>query len=291
MDWQDVRVFVALARHGSLSAAARMLAVNHATVARRLHSLEESLGERLVERRPDGYALTAAGTRALEAATDMEQAAQTLGRSVADGTPSGLVRISSSPGLSGGFLTSRLAALAMRFPRLDIDLAPALRSVSLERHEADIAIRFGKPDDGDIIARPLVTAGYGFYGTDEVCRLVEAGGDPVFIGFNEADAYLSQSGWLTRHFPRSRVAFRAKDQFLQSIAARTGAGLALIPHYIGRSDRALRLCDLGPTPPSRDIYRLTRRRDRKDASIRLVADEVAALFEREKELFGSKSPA
>lgn len=291
MDWQDVRVFVALARHGSLSAAARMLAVNHATVARRLHSLEESLGERLVERRPDGYALTAAGTRALEAATDMEQAAQTLGRSVADGTPSGLVRISSSPGLSGGFLTSRLAALAMRFPRLDIDLAPALRSVSLERHEADIAIRFGKPDDGDIIARPLVTAGYGFYGTDEVCRLVEAGGDPVFIGFNEADAYLSQSAWLTRHFPRSRVAFRAKDQFLQSIAARTGAGLALIPHYIGRSDRALRLCDLGPTPPSRDIYLLTRRRDRKDASIRLVADEVAALFEREKELFGSESPA
>lgn len=291
MDWQDVRVFVALARHGSLSAAARMLAVNHATVARRLHSLEESLGERLVERRPDGYALTAAGTRALEAATDMEQAARTLGRSVADGTPSGLVRISSSPGLSGGFLTSRLAALAMRFPRLDIDLAPALRSVSLERHEADIAIRFGKPDDGDIIARPLVTAGYGFYGTDEVCRLVEAGGDPVFIGFNEADAYLSQSAWLTRHFPRSRVAFRAKDQFLQSIAARTGAGLALIPHYIGRSDRALRLCDLGPTPPSRDIYLLTRRRDRKDASIRLVADEVAALFEREKELFGSDSPA
>jgi molybdate transport repressor ModE-like protein len=291
VDWQDVRVFVALARHGSLSAAARMLAVNHATVARRLHSLEESLGERLVERRPDGYALTAAGTRALEAATDMEQAARTLGRSVADGTPSGLVRISSSPGLSGGFLTSRLAALAMRFPRLDIDLAPALRSVSLERHEADIAIRFGKPDDGDIIARPLVTAGYGFYGTDEVCRLVEAGGDPVFIGFNEADAYLSQSAWLTRHFPRSRVAFRAKDQFLQSIAARTGAGLALIPHYIGRSDRALRLCDLGPTPPSRDIYLLTRRRDRKDASIRLVADEVAALFEREKELFGSDSPA
>ncbi|MBI0539672.1 LysR family transcriptional regulator, partial [Roseomonas sp. KE2513] len=58
LDWQDVRNFVALARHGSLSAAARMLSVNHATIARRLHSLEESLGEKLVERRSDGYVLT-----------------------------------------------------------------------------------------------------------------------------------------------------------------------------------------------------------------------------------------
>src|SRR3712207_2969806 len=98
IDWQDVRIFVALARHGSLSAAARMLSVNHATIARRLHSLEQSLGEKLVERRPEGYVLTPAGTHALEAASDMEQAAQILGRGMTDGTPSGLVRINSSPG-------------------------------------------------------------------------------------------------------------------------------------------------------------------------------------------------
>lgn len=285
IDWQDVRIFVALARHGSLSAAARMLAVNHATIARRLHSLEESLGEKLVERRPEGYVLTAAGTHALEAATDMEQAAQILGRGMTDGAPSGLVRINASPGLSSGFLVSRLPALATRYPKLDIDLAPALRSISLERHEADIAIRFDKPKDGDVIARKVATVGFGFYGTEDACLSVESGNDPVLIGFNEADAYLSASTWMTRHFPRARVAFRAKDQFLQAIAARSGIGLALIPHYIGRSDPELRECDLGAAPASKDVFVLTRTRDKKDSSIRAVADELVAMFEQESDLF------
>jgi DNA-binding transcriptional LysR family regulator len=285
LDWQDVRVFVALARQGSLSATARMLSVSHATVARRLHSLEQSLGEKLVERRLEGYVLTPAGTHALEAASDMEQAAQILGRGMTDGSPSGLVRVSASPGLSAGFLTSRLVALAMRYPRLDIDLAPVLRSVSLERHEADIAIRFDKPKDGDVVARLLTTVGYGFYGTEEACRSVEAGGDLVFIGFNESDAYLSAAAWMSETFPRARVAFRAKDQFLQSVAARSGAGLALIPHYIGRSDALLRICDLGALPSTREVYLVTRRRDRKDASIRVIADEIVAMFAKEDELF------
>ncbi|WP_414440332.1 LysR family transcriptional regulator [Burkholderia sp. 22PA0106] len=285
IDWQDVRIFVALVRQGSLSAAARMLSVSHATIARRLHSLEQTLGEKLVERRPTGYVLTPAGTLALKAANDMEQAANVLKRGMADGTPTGLVRISSSPGLTGGFLTSRLVYLAIRYPYLDIDLAPALRSVSLDRHEADIAIRFDKPKDGDLIARPLATVGFGFYGTEEACRSVEAGGDPIFIGFNEADSYLTAVTWMSEHFPLARVAFRVKDQFLQSIAARSGAGLALIPHYIGRADPALRICDLGVTPPTRDVYYVIRSRDRQDAAIRLVAEELVEMFAQARDLF------
>ncbi|NIF66880.1 LysR family transcriptional regulator, partial [Burkholderia sp. Cy-647] len=79
-DWEDIRVFVALARHGSLSAAARALSVSHATISRRIQSLEQALGERLVERRPDGYVLTPAGTRTLGSASEMEAAAAQLGR-------------------------------------------------------------------------------------------------------------------------------------------------------------------------------------------------------------------
>lgn len=278
-------MFLALARQGSLSAAARMLSVNHATVARRLRALEDSLGETLVERRPDGYILTAAGMQALEAASEMEQAAQVLSRGLQAGAPSGLVRISSSPGLCGGFLISRLPALAARYPRLDIDLAPTLRSVSLERHEADIALRFDVPQDGDIVARRLATVGYGFYGTQAVCDAVEAGREVAFIGFNEADAHLSQEIWMTRHHPRARVAFRANDQYLQSIAARSGIGLALLPHYIGRVDPALQPCDLGAVPPSREVFLLTRGRDRKHASIRAVAEEVAHMFDQERDVF------
>lgn len=285
VDWEDVRTFLALARHGSLSAAARMLSVNHATISRRLRMLEDSLGEKLVERRPEGYVLTAAGTQALDAAGDMEQAAQVLRRGMMDGTPGGLVRIASSPGLSAGFLTSRLAALASRYPGLDIDLAPNLRSISLERHEADIAIRFDQPRDGDLIARNLATVGYGFYGTPETCASVGAGAEPVFIGFNEADAYLSQEMWMAQHFPRARVAFRAKDHVAHSVAARSIAALALLPHYIGRSDPLLSICDLGSVPPAKDVFLLTRRRDRKNATIRVVADAVTDMFGQARHLF------
>lgn len=285
LDWEDVRTFLALARHGSLSAAARTLSLNHATISRRLHSLEESLGEKLVERRPKGYVLTPAGIRALEAAGGMEHAAQMLCRGVVDGAPSGLVRINASPALSNGFLALRLAKLVSRYPKLDINLATNHRFISLERHEADIAIRFGQPEGGDVLARELVSVGYGFYGTEEACCAVEAGSDPVFIGFDEADAHLPEAKWLARHFPRVRLAFRANDQFGQAIAARSGAGLALLPHYIGRSDTLLRVCELGLAPPVKDVFLLTRRRDKKNLPIRIVADELVGIFQQARKLF------
>jgi len=187
--------------------------------------------------------------------------------------------------VSAGFLVSRLPTLSARNPKLHIDLAPALRFTGLDWHEADIAIRFERSKDADVIARPLTSVGYGFDGTEEACGLVKAGGDPVFIGFNEADAYLSAAKWLTKHFPRARVAFRAKDQFLQSIAARAGAGLALIPHFTGRADPLLRVCDLGAVPSNKEVFLLTRSRDRRNSSIRIVADEVVGMFEKERDLF------
>ncbi|RDJ23131.1 LysR family transcriptional regulator [Bosea caraganae] len=284
-DWQDVRVFLALGRHGSLSAAARTLSVNHATIARRIQSLEATLGEKLVERRPDGYVLTSAGTRTLAAASDMEAAIQTLGRGGTDGAPRGLVRVNASPALSQGFLIARLAQLPTQHPGLDIDLATDLRSVSLERHETDIAIRFGRPQDGDLIGKPLATMGYGFYGTDSVCRRVEGGTEPVFVGFDEVNAFVPEAMWLARQFPRARVSFRANNQVAQATAAKAEAGLALLPHYIGRTEPELRHCRLELAPPPREVWLLTRRHDRKDLPIRTVVEHLIGIFARERALF------
>ncbi len=187
VDWQDVRVFLALGRHGSLSAAARALGVNHATISRRIQSLEATLGEKLAERRPEGYVLTPAGARALSVASDMETAVQTLGRGGTDDAPKGIVRVNAPPALSQAFLTRRLAEVPILFPGLDIDLATDLRSISLERHEADIAVRIDKPEDGDFIAKPVGSIDFGFYGTPAVCERVEGGEAPILVGFRRSE--------------------------------------------------------------------------------------------------------
>ncbi|HEY1398262.1 LysR family transcriptional regulator [Roseateles sp.] len=286
VDWEDLRVFLALGRHGSLSAAARALTVNHATISRRIQALEDSLGEKLVDRRPDGYVLTAAGRRALSAASDMESAAQALAREGGDeGAVRGLVRVNAPPALSQGFLIDRMARLAVLHPGLDLDLATDLRAVSLDRHKADIAVRLTRPKDGDFIVKPLGTMGFGFYGTPAVCEATEAGADPVFVGFDEESADMPDALWLAQRFPRARVAFRANNHMSQAIAARTGAGLAVLPHYIGRQVPGLRACALEPVRDPREMWLLIRGQDRKDRAIRTVADHLQQVFEEEKALF------
>jgi molybdate transport repressor ModE-like protein len=271
VDWQDVRVFLALGRHGSLSAAARALSVNHATIGRRIQSLEDALGYKLVERRPEGYVLTDSGTRALAAAGDMETAVHTLSRGGSDGTPKGLVRVNGSPALMHSFLIPRLAEMGALYPGLDIDMSTDLRSVSLERHEADIAVRLGKPGDVDLIAKQAGVMGYGFYGLPAICELAEQGTLPPFVGFDEANADMPDAVWLAQAFPQARVAFRVSDQAGQAAAARAGAGMALLPHYIGRNEPKLRLCRLECTRPPREI--------------RSVVDFILQTFSRERALF------
>ncbi|MDE1993030.1 MAG: LysR family transcriptional regulator [Rhizobiaceae bacterium] len=286
LDWEDVRVFIALARHGSMSAAARALGINHVTVSRRIAALEEVLGERLVERRPDGYVLTPAGTRALGPANGMESSAAILSRGGGEGGPGGLVRINAPPTLSQAFLVERLAALVVDLPALDIDVATDFRSVSLERRETDIAIRLARPQDGDVIAKHLITMEFGFFGSPSYCRAIAEGGEPAFVGFDEANAYLPEAAWLTRSFPRSRMSFRSSGQISQAATARTGAGLALLPNFLGLSDPRLQRCELDVVPPSREVWMVMRRQDRTDVSIRKVADYIENLFSAERHLFG-----
>ncbi|WP_316397176.1 LysR family transcriptional regulator [Bradyrhizobium sp. 33ap4] len=285
LDWEDVRVFLAIARFGSLSAAARSLGINHATVSRRIQTLEASLGEKLIERRPDGYVLTPAGTRAIGPANDMEASAAILSRGGEDDRPKGLVRVNAPPSLAQAFLVRRLAHLSIEHPGLDIDVATDMRSVSLERRETDIALRLARPEDGDVIAKPLVELGFGFYGTEESCQRITEGSDPIFVGFDEANAHLPEAAWLTHHFPNGRMSFRAYSHMTQAVAAREGAGLALLPYFVGKADPALKLCVLKHNPPARGIWMVTRRQDKKDLPTRMVTDHLQKIFERERDLF------
>jgi DNA-binding transcriptional LysR family regulator len=252
-----------------------------------MHSLELSLGEKLVDRRPDGYVLTPAGTRALASASEMEAAAEVFSRGGTDDSPKGLVRVNAPPSLAQVFLAPRLAELTIRHEGLDIDLAADVRTVSLERRETDIALRFGRPSDGDVIARKVAILGFGFYATPELIERTKAGVAPIFVGFDELNAYLPEAQWLARSYPRARIAFRASNQLSHASAATAGAGIALLPHFVGRSTPGLEACVLNQTPPFREIWMVTRRLDRKDLSIRTVAEGLVQIFWDEHGLFDS----
>ena len=247
------------------------------------------MGERLVERRPDGYALTPAGARMLAPASDMEVAAAMLRRGGGDDSPNGLVRVNAPPSLSQNFLVQHLAKLCIQHPGLDIEVATDFRTVSLERREADIALRFGRPQDGDVIAKPLVSLGFGFYATADRRRRIEAGAEPVFVGFDEVNAHLPEALWLSRQFPRARISFRGSNQVTQAAAAKAGAGIALLPHFVGRADKGLHPCKLEHDPPARELWLITRRQDRKDLPIRTVADHLVKIFVEQREFF-ERSP-
>jgi len=278
-------VFAALARHGSLSATARALGVNHATVARRLAGLEQALGPKLFERRPTGYELTAAGRRALESASVMEDAAR--GFSQLEPAPSlaGLVRITATPSLAEKFLIARLRPLQDLHPALDFEVMAERRPASLPRHQSDIALRLGRPERGEVLARRVARVAYGFYGTPDWRDRLKDGGALAFVGFDEAAAQVPEALWLARRFRGLRLGFRANYQTGQIAAARAGFGIALLPHFLAAGEPGLVEVRLREVPPARELWLLTRRDVRRAPHLRAVTDYLVDLFRRERLLF------
>jgi DNA-binding transcriptional LysR family regulator len=289
LDWEDVRFFLALARHGGLSAAARALGVNHATVARRAKGLEDALGAPLFDRRPDGYALTAAGRGALDAAGAMAAAADTLARLDTGQGPAGVVRVAATRSMVDGFLIDRLEPFYRRYPRLDLELIADSRSHSLARREADIALRLARPDDGELMARRVARVGFGFYGTVDWRQRLAAGETACFIGFDESSAAIPEARWLARHFPDGRIALRCDNHTSQAAAAKRGYGVALLPHFLAAGEPllvtvAVPVPPAGP-PPGRELWLLTRNEPAPPPPQRVVVDFLAELFRRERRLF------
>lgn len=282
MDWEDVRFFLALARHGSLSAAARALRVNHATVSRRVAGLEQTLGAVLFERRPGGYVLTEAGSRALDRAAAMAEAAEGLRRGGA-GQASGLVRLTATRSLGDGFLLPHLAEFQRRHPGIDVELISDSRAMSLARFEADLALRLSRPADGDVKARRLATLTFGLYAGDDWRRRLAAGETPRFVGFDEAGAHVPEAVWLARHFPRARMAFRANSHLTQRDAVAAGMGVAVLPRFLAepglcRWEHPLR-------PPERELWMLWRPDAAPGSAVGLLADFLRRLFLEQKGRF------
>jgi len=231
-DWDDLRHFVALADTGSLSAAARRLRVEHATVARRVAALEAAAGVKLVDRRSGRYALTADGQRVADHARRIESEALALERALLSRQSDFAteVSISAPPQIAVSLITPRLAELKRAHPQLRLRLLGESRMVSLPRREADIAVRLTRPSDTTLIARKVGVMPYGLYASQEyIASRSET--DFEFVAFDESLDESPHQLWLKRHAGTRPIVFRSNELSILIAAAQAHIGVAALPAF------------------------------------------------------------
>jgi len=272
MEWSDLRYVLTVARAGTLAAAARRLAVNQTTVARRLAAAEKALGTRLFERK-DGVLLpTKAGEAAIARAGQMEQDVLALERGIggADAAPAGSVRVTAVPILANRLLVPASPTLLRRYPQLRLELVAESRNLSLTRREADIALRLGRPEAGNALTRRIGRLDYAVYGPRRRAS------DLAWITYEEGSGHLPQARFIAAQ-GEAIAPLAVNDAEALVEAVRAGLGKSLVPCFVGDHVPGLRRLGRG-VAFSRDIWLMVHRDLRAQARIAAVIDWLVALM-------------
>ncbi|MCP4562490.1 MAG: LysR family transcriptional regulator [Bosea sp.] len=239
-DWDDLRFFLAVARSGRLTAAARRLGADHATVSRRITSLEESLKAKLFERRPQGYALTGHGEQLLAKAESMETEALAIQSEIggADMALSGTVRIGAPDGFGSSFLAPRFAGFAKAYPGLELQLIAMPRLLSLSKREADVAITLAPPKEGKVVARKLCDYRLGLYASQDYLDAMPkiAAAEDLFahrvVGYIDDLIFTPELDYLDEVAKGLRAQIQSSSVLAQMNAVAAGAGIGVIHHFM-----------------------------------------------------------
>jgi DNA-binding transcriptional LysR family regulator len=292
MNWDDVRIFLAVARAGQILGAARRLELNHATVSRRVASLEQALNAKLFRRHTAGSELTPAGERFLGVAERME-ADMIAARSELAGegdAVSGAVRIGAPDGFGVAYLAPRLGALTAMHPELSIQLVPVPRSFSLSRREADIAITVERPTEGRLVAARLVDYSLGLYASRAYADKNGLPASPAELTRHSLIGYVGDlvaspsldyatefsAGWAAR--------FAISSALGQVEAVRSGAGIGILHTFIARA--LPELVAVKAAPPIRRAYFLVYHESvRPLRRVQAVAGFITRQVEKERALF------
>jgi DNA-binding transcriptional LysR family regulator len=286
--WNDLRIFLCLAREGTLTTAAKALGVSHPTVARRVQALEQQIGARLVERLPDRFVPTAAGEELLADTEAMEKAALSINRRSAglSDTVSGVVRLSAGEAMSA-LLARHLPELRRDLQQIEFELTASHTLANLSRREADLLIREQVPELGSIVARKLGRVAYAIYAHPDIAlsELTPAAMKSLpWIGFDDDHGYMPGQRWLQERLDGQRPAVRGNNWLVLHEAARAGAGFAVLPCYLGDRDANLQRVGGVIADVFADQWLLVHRDLRALPRVRAVMDAVIVLFQRERAL-------
>ncbi|MGY2184560.1 HTH-type transcriptional regulator DmlR [compost metagenome] len=274
-DWEDLRYFSVFAQEQSLSAAARKLKVDHATVARRISALEASLNLKLVDRRPRSYELTADGERIAKLGKRMEVESFAVERSALAGQAGavGEVTVSAPPALACSLIAPHLGKLRQEHPQLSLQLLGNLGSASLTRREADVAIRLSRPTEPDFVARKVATIAFALYGSADYLDRTPAD-QLTFIAYDESMEQTTQQVWLLKQAADRPILLRSNDLNIQAMAAKAGVGLAALPYFLGEQYSLKPAAISGPAL-EREVWLVTHNDIRHTASVQAVMTFLA----------------
>jgi DNA-binding transcriptional LysR family regulator len=279
-DWEDLRYFIVFAQQQSLSAAARKLNVDHATVARRISALESALNLKLVDRRPRSYVLTADGERIAQSGQRMESESFAVQRTALSGQDSyaAEVTVSAPPAMACALIAPQIKRLREQYPLLSLQLIGSLGSASLSRREADIAVRLSRPREQDLVVRKIATVSFALYGSADYLAST-APQERVFIAYDESLDQSPQQVWLKEQAADRPILLRSNDLNIQANFVQTGAGIAALPAFLAERYGLQAVHADGPRL-ERDVWLLVHNDIRHTPSVQAVMSFLVSCFEQ-----------
>ena len=239
MQWDDLRIFLAVARDGSISGAAKRLNVQHSTVSRRIRLLETQLGTRLIERKKSGYELTAAGAELKMAAGKMEMEVLEVEGALGghENRISGELRVSAINNMASSVLMPMFASFSESYQDVKLHVQVSNKYVSLAERHADIAIRLTNTPLDTLVGVRLANVASAVYGERMYVRGLRTGAaTPKWLGV-ECCAF--HQSWTNVACPDHHHSFFVDDTLLTLAALKQGLGLAYLPCFMGDSDERL----------------------------------------------------
>jgi DNA-binding transcriptional LysR family regulator len=289
MNWDDLRFVLALSKAGSLARAAKELRVDHTTVGRRIDAVEADLGVRLFTRTTTGYTLTAEAEGLLPEIEQVEQAVLALerGAHAQHDSLEGSVRVTSGETFGACYLAPRLAAFGREHPGLTIEVVTGGTILDLARREADVAVRFFRSQHESLVVRRAAELGHALYASDEYLArrplkdAAELREHPILTA--TPGPTVVEAAWVDRLTGGARPAFVTNMTMALVHAARVGAGIAVLPRYLGDPEPTLRRLPM-PDEPREAIW-ITVHRDLKHTRrVRVVLDFLNECLSRDRAL-------
>lgn len=237
LNWNDTPAFLAIARTGTLTAAAKTLGTGVATVSRKIERLEHVLGVPLFARHQTGYQLTDEGEALLPRAEALEEAMQSFRQNAAiEAEAAGHVRLATAENIANPIIIPSLPKLLKKHPDLTVEILTDIATSNLHRRDADLAVRMVRPDRGNLTVRKIGVLGYGLYGSEDYLNnRARIDPSPIsgdrFIGWSERQQMLPAAQWMKRILKGDAPSILTSSLTGQISAAKAGLGLAVIPHY------------------------------------------------------------